>query len=159
MGLCNRDLSLFYWFECHYPQPGCKSNKQAISPPRAQDTPSSPQAKRTTCLEDWKNHKSSTIPKIYYPRTNSTHSGSSTTPQQSGPLNPAPETSLSDAPFTPPARYKKTRCSSSEAATPPMNATTTPTTSNYVRFLLFSRLPVVPTPQSKISRTPQKRHE
>jgi len=122
----------------------------------ALDTPLLLLAKRTTCLEDWKNLKSFQNLKIFYRRTISMRCALSTTKPLNGLLSSVQETCLSDVLSTPHARFKKIKCSSSEGATHPTNAITTPTISSYVNKFLFSCFSMVPTTQSKISGTSQE---
>lgn len=143
---------LFFRFECHCLSLGTKSNKQEMSPPRVLDIPLSPSAKLITCLEDWKNLKSTTIPKICSLRTSSMPSGLSTTPLSNGPTKPALGTFPSEEHFIRHAKSKRTRCSSLEAATPATNATTILITSSCVILKTLSRLPMAPASQSKVSR-------
>ena len=95
-------------------------------------------------------------PKDLLPRMNSTLSGSSTTRPSSGLTSSVQEICPLAAVSTQPARSRRTRCSSSEAATPPTNATTTP-------FYLKLRTPSLTQPtssgtshQTRNPRSPQE---
>lgn len=156
--MCIRVYLFIFLIQCHSPLAGIKSSKQGTCPALAQATLLSPSAKRTTCSEVSKNPRSSTL-KIYYPKTSSTHLESSTTKQLNGPIKHAPETFPSAALSTQHVRYNKIKCSSSVGATPPTNATTIPSTWNYVILYSYSRLPMVPTSQSEISRTTKECNE
>lgn len=138
---------------------GSRSNRQVMCPRPAPATPLSQLARLIICMVDLKSLKNSMTRKTCSPRATSTRCASSTTRLSSGRSSSALEMSPSAVPSTPHARSKRTRCLSSEGATPPTSATTTPTTSNYVTIYLLSRIPMVPTTQSEVCRPSQKRNE